>query len=297
MSTTKPLWQRRIKRWSIVTLLAVDAAAVTAAVVGIVTAAPNLPARLAWVAAGVAGLALPVQLAAFLRLRRGRTGRNLPVMSAAAVIAVVVAVLGGVVGKTPWPALAAVLAWATTQAYARWYTRLDRVGQDALEVGNPMPEFEVVDLDGSVVRSLDFLGRPVVMVFIRGNWCPLCVAQVRELAGQYRALADRGVQVMLISPQPLDETRALADRFGVPFRYLQDPGAQAAQQLGLRHEGGVPPGLSVLGYQPDTVFPTVIVADAHGRIVFSDQTDDYRLRPEPATFLAALDTPASWRRT
>ncbi|MEK9664918.1 MAG: redoxin domain-containing protein, partial [Candidatus Nanopelagicales bacterium] len=140
------------------------------------------------------------------------------------------------------------------------------------------------------VSTESFLGRPTAFIFIRGNWCPLCVAQVRELAGQYQTLAARGIEVALISPQPLDETRALAERFKVAFRYLTDPAAAAATSLGIRHDGGVPPGVTHLGYEQDTVFPTVIVIDEVGTIVFSDQTDDYRVRPEPALFVAALDS-------
>ena len=37
-----------------------------------------------------------------------------------------------------------------------------------------------------------------------------------------------------------------------------------------------------------TVMPTVVVTDANGTIVFSDQTDNYRVRPEPDVFLAIL---------
>ncbi len=90
-------------------------------------------------------------------------------------------------------------------------------------------------------------------------------------------------------PQPLDETRALAEKFGVDFRYLTDTGAVAAASLGIRHDAGVPPGVTQLGYDADTVFPTVIVIDESGTVVFSDQTDDYRVRPEPALFITALD--------
>ena len=92
-------------------------------------------------------------------------------------------------------------------------------------------------------------------------------------------MADGGVEVALVSPQPLEETRALADRFDVGFHFLSDPGGRAALQLGIGHDGGVPPGVTALGYDSDTVFPTVVVVDADGRIVLSHQTDDYRIRP------------------
>jgi peroxiredoxin len=103
------------------------------------------------------------------------------------------------------------------------------------------------------------------------------MAQIQEVADLYKQLAARGAQVALVSPQSHEQTRALARRFGVPFRYFVDPAGRAARALGIFHESGVP------------VFPTVIVSDAEGRILLADQTDNYRVRPDPTTFLAALD--------
>jgi len=40
-----------------------------------------------------------------------------------------------------------------------------------------------------------------------------------------------------------------------------------------------------LGYDSDTVLPTAILTDQNGVILFTDQTDNYRVRPEPDTFL------------
>lgn len=39
-------------------------------------------------------------------------------------------------------------------------------------------------------------------------------------------------------------------------------------------------GMQVLGYESDSVLPTVLLTDTQGLIVFSDQTDNYRVRPE-----------------
>lgn len=280
---------QRVKRWSIVPLVGFDLLAALSAIV-LAVIGTGAPDKLAWLGAAVATAALPLQLVGFYALRRGRTSRNLTVTTVLASVATVIAVGASWRAGTPWPAVVAILGLLTTQFYARWYSRLDRQHQVALEVGARVPHFEVLDVDGTTVTSECFLGHPAAFVFIRGNWCPLCVAQVRELAASYQALAARGIEVALISPQSLDETRALAERFGVAFRYLTDPGASAAASLGIRHDGGVPPGVTQLGYEADTVFPTVIVIDESGTIVFSDQTDDYRVRPEPAMFIAALDS-------
>lgn len=278
----------QVKRWSIVPLVGFDLLATLGAIVFAVIGHGAL-STLAWLAAALAAAALPLQLVGFYALRKGRTSRNLTATTLIASVATVIAVGASWGADTVWPAVVAILGLLTTQVYARWYSRLDRERQASLDVGARLPHFEVIDVDGTTVTSESFLGHPTAFVFIRGNWCPLCVAQVRELAASYQSLAERGIEVALISPQSLEETRALAERFGVSFRYLTDPGASAAAALGIRHDGGVPPGVTQLGYEADTVFPTVIVIDESGTVVFSDQTDDYRVRPEPALFIAALD--------
>jgi peroxiredoxin len=286
---TRSRLHRSVKRWSIVPVVGFDLLSALGSTVLAVTGQGGMR-TLAWLGAAIATAALPIQIISFYGLRKGRTSRNLTVMTVIAALATVMALGASLASGTGWPAAIAIIGLLSTQFYARWYSRFDRERQATLEVGARLPHFEVIDLDGSTVSSESFLGRPTAFLFIRGNWCPLCVAQVRELAGQYQTLAARGIEVALISPQPLDETRALAERFKVAFRYLTDPAAAAATSLGIRHDGGVPPGVTHLGYEQDTVFPTVIVIDEVGTIVFSDQTDDYRVRPEPALFVAALDS-------
>ncbi len=173
--------------------------------------------------------------------------------------------------------------------YDAWYSVFGRRPGALLAVGAPLPDFTVEDADGGAVAAADFRGAPALFLFYRGNWCPLCMTQIKEIAAQYRALAGRGVAVALISPQPHRHTARLAARFDVPFRFLVDPGNRAAEALGIAHRGGLPMGMEVLGYDRDTVLPTAILVNGDGTILLADQTDNYRVRPEPETFLAVLD--------
>jgi peroxiredoxin len=131
------------------------------------------------------------------------------------------------------------------------------------------------------------------LLFYRGNWCPFCTAQIEELAGAYRQLEESGVKIILISPQPAGKNQALASRFDIPLVFLRDPDNAAARQLGILHKWGTPLGLQLLGYGSDTVMPTVILTDASGHIVYSDQTDNYRVRPEPEVFAEILEKSAA----
>lgn len=114
------------------------------------------------------------------------------------------------------------------------------------------------------------------------------VAQVRELAASYRELAAAGARVVLVSPQPAGETAKLAERFDASMDFVVDEGNRAARALGIADAGGTPAGLGVLGYDSETVLPTVVIVDRDGVILFSDQTDNYRVRPEPAMYLEVL---------
>jgi peroxiredoxin len=218
-----------------------------------------------------------------------RTSERLPGLLGTGAGGVAITIAAAIAGTTPsaLPLAYAVTAFAGLVVYVFWYSELDRQPSVVLSVGRTLPEFQIDSEFGVPISSHALRGQPAVWLFFRGNWCPLCMAQIQEVADLYKQLAARGAQVALVSPQSHEQTRALARRFGVPFRYFVDPAGRAARALGIFHESGVP--LGIPGYGNDTVFPTVIVTDAEGRILLADQTDNYRVRPDPTTFLAALD--------
>ena len=178
-----------------------------------------------------------------------------------------------------------LLGWL---AYLRWYSVF--YGRDAqtLRTGSPLPDFRLESLDGHIVSSASFMAKPHLILFYRGNWCPFCTAQIEELANSYKRLQSLGVTVVLISPQSTKKNQSLATRFDIPLIFLRDRNSTAAKQLGILHKWGTPMGLQLLGYESDTVLPTVILTDSNGQIVFSDQTDNYRVRPEPGHIEALL---------
>lgn len=173
--------------------------------------------------------------------------------------------------------------------YNYWYSRFGREDNAQLQVGKPLPEFVLEDPQGNEISSSSFTGKPALYIFYRGNWCPLCMAQIKEVAGSYKELADRGVSVNLVSPQSHSNTESLAKKFDVPFNFLVDKDNRAAKQLDIVSIGGTPTGLEALGYDSDTVMPTVLITDETGKLIFADLTDNYRVRPEPDTFIKVLD--------
>jgi peroxiredoxin len=172
--------------------------------------------------------------------------------------------------------------------YLRWYSVFQNRNSTIITPGNNLPEFELQDSNGEIIQSSSFSGTAHILLYFRGNWCPFCTAQVKELARQYQAIEAAGAKVAFISPQPLKKNQALARRLNIPVEFFCDPQSKAARLLGISDAWGTPMGLQLLGYDSDTVLPTVLIIDQAGVIIYAHQTDNYRLRPEPAEFLRVL---------
>lgn len=169
--------------------------------------------------------------------------------------------------------------------YVLWYSKNGRTPSPLLKVGSALPVLSFTDLDGDSVSSASWSGTPTILLFYRGTWCPLCNVQVRELAEGYRDIAALGAQVVLVSPQPAEESAKLAARFDAPMRFLVDEDNAAARVLGIQHPGGAPIGIAP---EVESVLPTAVVLDADGVIRLAHETDNYRFRPDPALFLESL---------
>jgi peroxiredoxin len=240
---------------------------------------------LAWMGALLTGFLIVEFFVTLFRFKTVRTPARLPWLTALIAVATAVAQ----VRFQPVPSLLSLLLLVGWLAYVYWYSRFGRGHNEQLEVGRPFPTITLEDEAGNKVSSADFAGQTTLYLFYRGNWCPLCMAQIKEVAAQYRELAQRGVRVVLVSPQPHKFTHNLAARFDVPFTFLVDAGNKAARQLGIAQKNGVPTGMELLGYDSETVLPTVLIVGQDGRILYADLTDSYRIRPEPAEFLRVLD--------
>ena len=247
--------------------------------------------RVEWVGALMACTALLGFLIWLFVRRPARTTAHLFGVTCFAWLGACLAVFGTLTASDPdwWPVLYALpLGLGGFLLYLLWYSRLASRGRQ-LQLLSKLPDITLLRLDGTPVTNSDLLGNPVVWLFFRGNWCPLCVAQIHEIAALYRQLSEQGITVALVSPQPAKKTRALARRFDVPLLFLQDKDNAAAETLGIAHFDGVPVGLGLFGYGRHSVMPTVLVTNGDGEVIFLDQSDNYRLRPEPQTFLKVIE--------
>jgi peroxiredoxin Q/BCP len=98
-----------------------------------------------------------------------------------------------------------------------------------IDPGGPAPDFTLSDQDGEPVSLSSLRGRWVALYFYPKADTPGCTAQacgVRDHSADYEVA---NAVVLGISPDPVDELRAFADKYGLAFTLLSDEGHEVAE--------------------------------------------------------------------
>jgi len=173
--------------------------------------------------------------------------------------------------------------------------------QRALRSGQTMPDFELPDATGKIVRSADLRARgPLVISFYRGHWCPYCNLELRALQQHLPEIARRSATLVAISPQTPDQSLTTREKHELAFPVLSDQGNRVARQFGLVFtlDDVIKPVLSGFGvdlsaYNGDRSdelpVPATYVVAKSGVVIDASVDVDFRNRIAPETVLAWLD--------
>jgi peroxiredoxin len=190
------------------------------------------------------------------------------------------------------------------EAFAAEQRALSAAGQPVgvAEPGTPLPDADLLDVTGqptTLTAALD--GRPAVIVFYRGGWCPYCNIALRAYQAQLvPALVERGISLIAISPQAPDGSLSTKETKELTFTVLSDPGNQLARQLGILTTPSDAARAAQLDLSLDLTqvnadgttglpIPTVLIADGGGGVIrWIDVHPDYTTRTEPGQVLQAV---------
>lgn len=105
-----------------------------------------------------------------------------------------------------------------------------------IELGSPLPAFQLPDADGKEVDSADFAGRPILVAFIC-NHCPFVKHIADAFADFAREYQAKGLAVIAINSNDFhahpddnpENMRAEIDARGYTFDYLVDESQDVAR--------------------------------------------------------------------
>lgn|GEM_PF-319314 len=114
-------------------------------------------------------------------------------------------------------------------------------GESGAMSAEKAPSFALLDKDGETV-SLEMLnGKRVVLYFYPEADTPGCTAQACGIRDHHAEIAARGAVAIGVSPDSPEKLSAFADRYGLPFTLLSDPGGRVARSYGAWKRSRRPP--------------------------------------------------------
>lgn len=96
-----------------------------------------------------------------------------------------------------------------------------------------MPQFEVMDQNGNIVSSKDFIGKKTIIYFYPKDNTSGCTAQACNLRDNYQALVKAGYNVVGVSKDSAASHVKFIEKNQLPFTLLADTTTQMQQEFGV----------------------------------------------------------------
>ena len=175
-----------------------------------------------------------------------------------------------------------------------------------IEVGKAAPDAGLRGLDGNdVTLHAIVAGKPTVLIFYRGSWCPYCNLHLSDLVTVEEELRSLGYQIVAISPDRPEELNKMTAADHLNYRLFSDPQAEAMKKFGVAYQVD---NNTVTNYKQKfnvdlegssgqthhiLPVPAVFILDRGGKIVFVHADPDYKVRMKGAEVLAAAKAAAT----
>lgn len=170
------------------------------------------------------------------------------------------------------------------------------VGDIKVKTADEILPFKTASFDSASLN-----GQRTLLKFYRGSWCPYCSAELVMFEELKPKLKEYGVQIMAISNDTVEQQKAHSIRDNISHTLISDPQLNIIRQYGVEHHKAIGATsnnlISIFGiamplpwkmkYTPMSI-PTSLLIDENGKIVWIDQSDDYRLRASEEAVMGAV---------
>jgi peroxiredoxin len=181
-----------------------------------------------------------------------------------------------------------------------WIQAFTQVPENAEDIspllyGEQIPEISVTAVDGSRQPITSIVGgKPSILLFYRGGWCPYCNAHLAEIQEIEEDIIELGYQILAISPDSPENLNKSAGTHELSYKLYSDGNGSLSKAMGIAFKAPERNAKRLLessgglneGFLP---VPSVFVVDTSGKIVFEYINPDYKTRIRGELLLAVLE--------
>lgn len=152
-----------------------------------------------------------------------------------------------------------------------------------LEVGAQAPNISAISLDNEKIVSSEILKKQkqVVVIFYRGEWCPICNRYLSNLNDSLKYILDAGAEVLVVGPESFENTEKTQEKSKGTFTLIPDTTMQIMKDYDV---------LFSVTKKYQGKIKTFLFTD----IAESNNQEEAKL-PVPATYIIGVDGKIKWR--
>jgi peroxiredoxin Q/BCP len=101
-----------------------------------------------------------------------------------------------------------------------------------LKEGDKAPAFEGINQNGNIIRLNDLEGKKVILYFYPKDDTPGCTAEACSLRDNHAELAERGFEVIGVSPDNEKSHIKFKSKYNLPYNLISDTGKKILKAYG-----------------------------------------------------------------
>ncbi len=154
---------------------------------------------------------------------------------------------------------------------------------NGLEIGEKAKYFVGKDQNGNIIKLYNLLKKgKVVVVFYRGQWCPICMPHIKKLQNSSDKIKEKGASIILISPEYQENIQKTILKTNVTIPFLYDRNYEIMKSFDVNFTPS-----KTLSF----IYNSILIADLKNA-----QSDDSQTLPIPATYIIDMDGTIIWRQ-
>ncbi|WP_306350023.1 peroxiredoxin-like family protein [Flavobacterium sp. '19STA2R22 D10 B1'] len=170
-----------------------------------------------------------------------------------------------------------------------------------LVVGEKAPDVTFTTADHKKVSLQEYYKKqPVVIIFYRGYWCPVCNKQLTEFAEKAKEIEAKGAKLIAISSESYENVAKTKDKTGANFTIISDGDESIMKAFGVdfkvtdAYQAAVKEHLGVSIAESNATkeavlpVPATYIIDKDGKIVYKQFDPNYQVRASVEDIVAHL---------